>query len=442
MDICMVGTGYVGLVSGAGFAEMGNTVCCVDLNAAKIAVLEKGEVPFFEPGLAELVKRNVEQKRLSFSTDLSGAVRDKDLVFVAVGTPQRSDGAANLLAVDDAVEQIARSCTKHLVLVIKSTVPVGTNARAKRIANSSASFPIHVVSNPEFLKEGDAIKDFLHPDRIIVGCDPNDEHAAQVMERLYKPLSRQRDRLLWMNPESAELTKYVANTMLALRISLMNELSHLCEKVGADINHIREGIGSDTRIGSAFLYAGPGYGGSCFPKDVAALAHMGQEHGVELEITRAITQVNNRQKGVLLRKLKRAFDGDIRGKRIAIWGAAFKPRTDDIRDSPALTLIEGLLSEGAVPVVHDPQALTALRDVITRGIETCDDAYQAVQGADALVLVTEWRQYQNPDFDRIKALLNRPVLIDGRNVWCSFGLEQQGFTYAGIGIKPLSPPLL
>ena len=436
MEICMVGAGYVGLVSGAGFAELGNNVCCVDLDADKIAALQQGQIPFFEPGLAELVKRNVSQGRLSFTTDLDSAVRDREVAFVAVGTPQRRDGAANLLAVDDAVEQIARAANQPLVLVLKSTVPVGTNARARRIADNVASQPVHVVSNPEFLKEGDAIADFLKPDRIIVGCSADDEHAKQVMDRLYKPLSRQRDRLLWMEPPSAELTKYVANTMLALRISLMNELSHLCEKVGADINSIREGIGSDSRIGSAFLYAGPGYGGSCFPKDVAALAHMGQEHGVDLEITRAINHVNDRQKGVLLRKLKHFYQGDLRGKRIAMWGAAFKPRTDDIRESPALTLIEGLLAEGATPVVHDPQALDALRLVIRDGIETSDDAYHVLQGAHALILVTEWRQYQNPDFARIKKALVRPVLIDGRNVWSSYELGQQGFEYAGIGTQP------
>lgn len=435
MNICMVGTGYVGLVSGTGFAEMGNNVCCVDLDAAKIETLQQGKVPFFEPGLSDLVSRNIAQGRLTFSTDLAASIKNKDIVFVAVGTPQRSDGAANLLAVDDAVEQLAKHCTQRLVLVLKSTVPVGTNARARRIAEQASSFPVHVVSNPEFLKEGDAIKDFLHPDRIIVGYSQEDDYARKVMERLYKPLSRQRDRVLWMEPESAELTKYVANTMLALRISLMNELSHLCEKVGADINSVREGIGSDSRIGSAFLFAGPGYGGSCFPKDVAALAHMGQEHGVDLEITRAITHVNDRQKGVLLRKLKRHYEGDLRAKRIAIWGAAFKPRTDDIRESPTLTLIEGLITEGALPVVHDPQALDVLRSVVRDGIETCDDAYQALEGAHALVLVTEWRQYQNPDFNRVKASLVQPVLIDGRNIWSSYQLPQQGFSYYGIGVK-------
>jgi UDPglucose 6-dehydrogenase len=435
MKVCVIGAGYVGLVTGTGFAETGNEVVCADLDETKIARLQRGEVPIFEPGLEPMVQQNIEGGRLRFTTDVEGALADAEIVFIAVGTPQRSDGAANLSAVDAVAEAVGRCAQPECVVVCKSTVPVGTNARVRRILSSVTDKPFHVVSNPEFLKEGDAVNDFMHPDRIVIGCDPDDEFAHDLIRRLYHPLSLSHEKIVWMDPASAELTKYVANTMLAMRISFMNEIAALCEKVSADINDVRVGVGLDSRIGPKFLYAGPGYGGSCFPKDVHALIQVAREHGVPLELAVATDQVNQRQKGVLLRKLKQQFDADLRGKKIAIWGVAFKPRTDDVRESPALTLIESLLAEGAQVAAHDPEALQHVRERFGDRISVVEQQYDAVQGADALVLATEWRQYQNPDFKRIKAIMRTPVLLDGRNIWSTYGLRQQGFAYMGIGVQ-------
>jgi UDPglucose 6-dehydrogenase len=434
MKICMVGTGYVGLVSGAGFAETGANVVCADIDEGKIARLRKGEIPIFEPGLDALVARNVEGKRLSFSSDVPAAVADADVVFIAVGTPMRSDGGADLTAVDAVARDVARHATRPCVLVIKSTVPVGTNARLRRLLEH-AKAPIHVVSNPEFLKEGDAIADFMRPDRIVIGVDPDDTFARETMRRLYHPLCLDRDRIVWMDPASAELTKYVANTMLAMRISFMNEIAMLCERVGADIHHVRQGVGTDARIGPKYLYAGPGYGGSCFPKDVAALIHTARDHGLELDLAVATDLVNKRHKGVLARKLRAHFDGDLRGRKIAIWGISFKPRTDDIRESPALTLIDALLADGARVSAHDPEAQKNARAIYGDRIELPADQYDAATGAEALVLVTEWRQYQNPDFDKLRQVMRRPLLLDGRNIWSEYGLRKAGFVYEGIGVR-------
>lgn len=434
MKICIVGTGYVGLVSGAGFAETGTNVVCADIASDKIAALEAGEIPIFEPGLDVLVSRNVEEGRLTFTTDVGGAIAASDAVFVAVGTPMRADGGADLSAVDAVAKAVADHASRNVVLVLKSTVPVGTNARVRRLV-ADAAHKVHVVSNPEFLKEGDAVSDFLRPDRIVIGVDGDDTYARDVMARLYHPVNLDRDRIVWMEPTSAELTKYVANTMLAMRISFMNEIAALCERVGGDVHQVRHGVGADARIGPKFLYAGPGYGGSCFPKDVNALIHTAREHGVELDLAVATDKVNQRQKGVLFRKLRAHFDGDVRGKRIAIWGIAFKPRTDDIRESAALTLVDSLLADGANVVAHDPEGLENARKLYGERVSLVDDAYEAVVGADALVLVTEWRQYQNPDFDQLRTRMARPVLIDGRNIWSGYGLRQQGFTYEGIGVK-------
>jgi UDPglucose 6-dehydrogenase len=434
MKICMVGTGYVGLVSGAGFAETGNEVVCADIDADKIARLQQGQIPIFEPGLDELVARNVEQGRLRFTTDVASAVRDAQAIFLAVGTPQRADGAADLSAVDAVAQMVAEHAARECVLVCKSTVPVGTNARVRRLT-AEAKVKVHVVSNPEFLKEGAAITDFLRPDRIVVGVDEDDRFARDVMTRLYHPLCLDKDRMVWMDPPSAELTKYVANTMLAMRISFMNEIAALCDKVGADIHKVRHGVGSDERIGPKFLYAGPGYGGSCFPKDVKALVHTARDHGLELDLAVATDKVNQRQKGLLFRKLKHLLDGDLRGKRIAVWGLAFKPRTDDLRESAALTLIDSLLADKAIVRAHDPEAATNARALYGERIELFDDQYQAADGADALVLVTEWRQYQNPDFDRLKSVLARPIVLDGRNIWSEYGIRAMGFTYEGIGAR-------
>jgi UDPglucose 6-dehydrogenase len=435
MKVCVVGAGYVGLVTGTGFAETGNEVVCADLDESKITRLQRGIVPIFEPGLEPMVQQNLEGGRLRFTTDVEGALADAEVVFIAVGTPQRSDGAANLSAVDAVAETLGKAAQRECVVVLKSTVPVGTNPRVRRILRSVTDRPFHVVSNPEFLKEGDAVNDFMNPDRIVIGCDEDDEFARDLIRRLYHPLSLSKEKIVWMDPASAELTKYVANTMLAMRISFMNEIAALCEKVSADINDVRIGVGLDSRIGSKFLYAGPGYGGSCFPKDVHALIQVAREHGVPLELAVATDQVNQRQKGVLLRKLRQHFDADLRGKKIAIWGLAFKPRTDDVRESPALTLIDSLLAEGAQVSAHDPEAREHAIERFGNRITVVEQQYDAPQGADALVLVTEWRQYQNPDFNRIKAMMRTPVLLDGRNIWSTYGLRKQGFAYMGIGVQ-------
>jgi UDPglucose 6-dehydrogenase len=438
MKVCVIGAGYVGLVTGTGFAETGNNVVCADLDPGKIAALNRGETPIFEPGLEEMIKRNIAGGRLTFTTNVEEAILPAEVIFVAVGTPPRVDGAANLLAVDAVAETVAKVAKRECVLVLKSTVPVGTNERVRKIVRSvrkEGEKPVHVVSNPEFLKEGDAVSDFMRPDRIVVGCEESDVFARDLMRRLYHPLSLSQDRLVFMEPPSAELTKYVSNTMLAMRISFMNEIAMLCEKVGADINDVRIGVGSDSRIGPKFLYAGPGYGGSCFPKDVSALVHVAREHSMPLELALATDQVNQRQKGVLLRKLKQQFDGDLRGKKVAVWGIAFKPRTDDIREAASLTLIDGLLAEGAKVFAHDPEARAVARSRFGETITIVEQQYDALEGADALVLVTEWREYQNPDFERIKSLMRVPFLLDGRNIWSSYGLRKQGFTYSGIGVQ-------
>jgi UDPglucose 6-dehydrogenase len=434
MKVCVVGTGYVGLVTGTCLAETGNDVTCLDVDAHKVASLNAGEIPIFEPGLEPLVKRNVQAGRLRFTSDTKVSIESAEVVFIAVGTPSRGDGGADLAAVDTVAATVKEFATRELVLVTKSTAPVGTNARLRRIVEGS-KHRIHVVSNPEFLKEGDAVNDFMRPDRIVIGCDDDDLFARDIMSRLYHPVQLNTDRIVWMEPASAELTKYVANTMLAMRISFMNEVALLCEKVGADINDVRHGVGSDARIGPKFLYAGPGYGGSCFPKDVKALVHTGREHGLELELASTTDRVNARQKGILSRKLRKALGDEVRGKRIAVWGLSFKPRTDDVRESAALTLIEALLADGAQIAAHDPEARHAVKALFGDRIELVENAYDAVQGADALVLVTEWREYQSPDFTRIHKLLKSPIIIDGRNIWSSYGLPAQGFKYAGIGVK-------
>jgi UDPglucose 6-dehydrogenase len=339
-----------------------------------------------------------------------------------------------LSAVDAVAESVRKYAEHELVLVDKSTVPVGTNARLRKLVEGSKA-KIHVASNPEFLKEGDAVNDFMRPDRVVVGCDPKEPYPRQVMSRLYHPVSLSGDRIVWMDPPSAELTKYVANTMLAMRISFMNEVASLCEAVGADIHDVRKGVGSDERIGSKFLYAGPGYGGSCFPKDVKALAHTAREHGLELELTATTDRVNQRQKSVLVRKVRAACGGDVRGKRVAVWGLSFKPRTDDVRESPALTLIDALLADGAIVAAHDPEAMDAVRETHGSRIELVKTAYEAAQGADVLALVTEWREYQSPDFRRIRESMKKPVIVDGRNIWSSYDLRSQGFDYCGIGVR-------
>lgn len=434
MKLTMVGTGYVGLVSGACFAETGTDVTCLDIDAAKVERLNGGEIPIFEPGLEDLVIRNREAGRLRFTSDVAAAMKDADIVFVAVGTPSRPDGGADLSQVDSVALAVKQYAGKEVVLVNKSTVPVGTNARVRKLVEGS-KFPVHVVSNPEFLKEGDAVSDFMRPDRVVVGCDEDDTFARDLIRRLYHPVTLTGERIVWMDPVSAELTKYVANTMLAMRISFMNEISSLCEAVGADVHSIRKGVGSDARIGQKFLYAGPGYGGSCFPKDVKALVHTAREYGLEMELVATTDRVNQRQKSVLVRKVRKALGGDPRGKTVGVWGLSFKPRTDDVRESSALFLIDALLADGATVVAHDPEAMDVVRGMYGDKIKLVQNAYDAAAGVDALVLVTEWREYQNPDFSRIKSTMKAPNIIDGRNIWTSYGLKKLGFDYQGIGVR-------
>lgn len=434
MRIVVVGTGYVGLVAGTGFAEFGNQVTCVDTDASKIELLCKGQIPIYEPGLEELVRRNTAEGRLSFSTDLATAVRDAQVVFIAVGTPPRPDGSADLEHVMAVAEALAKHLTRDAVVVLKSTVPVGTNDRVQDYLNREARVNVTVVSNPEFLKEGDAINDFLKPDRVLCGC--RDDHGRSVMRKLYAPLQLVSDRLLFVDPRSAEMAKYVANAMLATRISFMNDIARLCEAVGADVTSVRKAVGSDTRIGAKFLFPGAGYGGSCFPKDVNALLHLAREHGIDLTIVRATEEINARQKGILFEKLTRHL-GALTDKRIAVWGLAFKPRTDDVREAPALALITRLVEAGAEVRAHDPAARATARIAlgpIADKVIFVDHPYDATVGADALVLVTEWQEYRSPDLERLSHQMRRKLLVDGRNVWGVVDPEGAGFTYEGIGL--------
>jgi len=436
MRIAVVGTGYVGLVAGTGFAEFGNKVTCVDNDADKVQRLREGVIPIYEPGLEDLVKRNVREDRLRFTTSLPEAVQDADVAFIAVGTPQRDDGAADLQFVFAVAEQLAQALTRETTVVIKSTVPVGTNDRVQAHLDEHSKLKHRVVSNPEFLKEGDAINDFLRPDRVVIGA--RDEAARAVMRRLYSPLQLTSDRLLFMAPRSAELAKYVANAMLATRISFMNEIARLCETVGADVTHVRRGVGSDQRIGPKFLFPGPGYGGSCFPKDISALAFLAREHKTPLKIVTAVGEVNDEQKLVLFEKVSRSL-GKLEGMRVAVWGLAFKPKTDDVREAPALVLIEKLVAAGAEVRAHDPEARGTSRQALgatASKVIFVDHPYDATVGADVLVLVTEWQEYRSPDFELLKSQMRQRILVDGRNAWHGLEPETLGFRYEGIGLSP------
>jgi UDPglucose 6-dehydrogenase len=434
MRIVVVGSGYVGLVAGTGFAEFGNTVACIDSDKSKIDALLEGRIPIYEPGLEELVRRNVADQRLTFGTDLAAAVEDAEMVFIAVGTPPKEDGSADMKHVLAVAEALSATLRRDTVVVLKSTVPVGTNDQVHALFAERAKVKVSVVSNPEFLKEGDAINDFLKPDRVILGV--RDDAGRAAMRRLYAPLQLNHDRLLFMEPRSAEMAKYVANAMLATRISFMNDIARLCEAVGADVGSVRKGVGSDQRIGSKFLFPGAGYGGSCFPKDVSALLHLADRHDIDLSVVRATEAVNARQKGVLFEKLSRHV-GPLKDLRIALWGLAFKPRTDDVREAPALVLIGQLLEAGAEVRVHDPAARATARAALgslAHRVIFVEHPYDATVGADALVLVTEWQEYRSPDFERLAAQMRRKVLIDGRNVWSAVEPESLGFTYEGIGL--------
>ena len=430
MNIAVIGSGYVGLVVGACLAENGNSVACVDTDAAKIAALKRGEIPIYEPGLNEMLPRNVAEERLRFTTDLDQAVRDAEVIFIAVGTPQDEDGSADLTHVLDVARGIGRAMNGPKIIVNKSTVPVGTAARVREVVSSLTTHPFAVVSNPEFLKEGTAVEDFLKPDRVVIGTD--DPQVEAVMRTLYEPFMRTGKPILVMDHASAELTKYAANAMLASRISFMNEIANFCDRVGADVRQVRLGIGSDSRIGASFLFPGVGYGGSCFPKDVRALIRMGHEVAVELPVVEAVHRTNEAQKGLLVSRIA-AHLGGLTGKVVAVWGLAFKPRTDDMREAPAIAVIEGLLLGGARVRAYDPKAEASARRAFGDRIELCARAYEAVKGADALAVVTEWNEFREPDFPRIRALMRHPAIFDGRNIYNPRALRELGFHYEGIG---------
>jgi UDPglucose 6-dehydrogenase len=430
MKIAVIGTGYVGLVAGACFAENGNDVVCVDSDEGKIRQLKRGKLPIYEPGLQELVDRNTQEKRLSFTTNLPRAVRNSSLVFIAVGTPQGEDGSADLQHVLAAARQIAKVMDGYKVIIDKSTVPVGTTARVRKVMKAETKQPFSVVSNPEFLKQGAAVDDFLKPDRVVIGAD--DDRAAQLMVELYAPFTRTGAPIMVMDCASAELCKYAANAMLATRISFMNEVANVCELVGANVDEVRRAVASDRRIGASFLFPGVGYGGSCFPKDVKALARFAADQGYKFKILEAVEQVNERQKERLVDKMEQHF-GTLKRKVIGVWGLAFKPRTDDMREAPAITIIQRLLARGARVQAYDPEAREVARRRFGTRITYASRSYDALKGADALALVTEWNEFREPDFGRMKKLMRSPVLFDGRNIYKPEHLRELGFTYYSIG---------
>jgi len=437
MNICVVGTGYVGLVAGTCFAESGNDVVCVDKDAAKIAGLTKGSIPIYEPGLAELVSRNFAEGRLSFTTDLAEAVRKCEVIFIAVGTPDGPDGP-DLSSVVDVAQRIASAMDGHRIIVNKSTVPVGTADHLRTLIGSLTDAPFDVVSNPEFLKEGAALDDFLKPDRVVIGT--SDERAAEVMKELYSPFVRTGKPVMVMDARSAEMTKYASNAMLASRMSFMNEIATLCEKLGADVELVRQGVGADSRIGNSFLFAGVGYGGSCFPKDVLALIKMGRANEAPARMMQAIHDVNEAQKRLLAAKVIDYFGPKIAGVRIAMWGLSFKPGTDDMRESPSIVIIEELLAAGAQVTAYDPVAQGAARDILKDRITYGVTNYDALKQADALLVVTEWSEFRHPDFNRMKTLMRQPIIFDGRNLYSPAKMAQLGIDYFCIGRPHMRPP--
>jgi UDPglucose 6-dehydrogenase len=431
MHVAVVGSGYVGLVAGACLAETGNDVICVDVDAAKIERLKRNEIPIYEPGLEPMVRRNQEGGRLTFTTDIGDAVRRSRVIFIAVGTPPGEDGSADL----QHVLAVARAIGKHMnepkVVATKSTVPVGTAAKVRAAIERETKIPVSVCSNPEFLKEGAAIDDFMKPDRVVVGVDSDE--ARETMQELYAPFVRTGNPVIFMDIASAEVTKYAANAMLATRISFMNQVAEFCERVGADVKLVRQGIGSDRRIGPAFLFPGPGYGGSCFPKDVKALIRSGTDAGLRFDLLEAVEAVNERQKLLLFRKVVKSLGERLSGTRVGIWGLTFKAGTDDMRESPSIPLVRSLLGHGATVLAHDPEAHESAHAVFADTITYVKDPYDAIDGADALVVVTEWLVYRNPDFARMKQILRRPLVIDGRNLYEPGRMAALGFEYHGIG---------
>jgi UDPglucose 6-dehydrogenase len=435
MNIAVVGTGYVGLVSGTCFAESGNEVICVDIDRDRIERLNAGKVPIYEPGLEELVRRNVKEHRLTFTTDLTSAISQSMVSFIAVGTPMSASGAADLSGVLSAAEAIARAATGYHIIAVKSTVPVGTNDRVREIVERAVSHRIDVCSVPEFLKEGSAIEDFMRPDRVVIGS--TSDQATIILREVHSPFLRTDNPVLVMHPRSAELTKYASNAMLAIRISFINQMANLCEAVGAEINDVRRGMGSDKRIGTQFLFPGVGYGGSCFPKDVQALIHSAAAQNLDFSLLKATDAVNYQQKRLLVDRVKEHFGGDIKGRTLAIWGLAFKPRTDDMREAPSLVVIEELLQAGARVQAHDPEALKSARQVFGDRIEYFETNYDALEGADALIILTEWNEFRHPNFHRMKAALKQPTIFDGRNLYDPPLMLALDFRYYSIGRRPL-----
>jgi UDPglucose 6-dehydrogenase len=430
MKIAVIGTGYVGLVAGACFAESGNDVVCIDKDEAKIRLLRGGKMPIYEPGLEELVRRNRHENRLTFTTTLPKAARGAGIVFIAVGTPQGEDGSADLQHVLDVAREVARAMNGYKVIVNKSTVPVGTAVKVREVIRRETTHPFSVVSNPEFLKQGAAIDDFMKPDRVVIGAE--DPRAREMMQELYAPFTRTGAPIIMMDCASAELAKYASNAMLATRISFMNEVANVCEAVGADVDEVRRAIGSDKRIGSSFLFPGVGYGGSCFPKDVKALVHFAAEKDYDFKILKAVEEVNGAQKTRLVARMRAHF-GALKGKTVAIWGLAFKPRTDDMREAPSIPLIKALLAEGAAVQAYDPEATKVAKGIFGNKVTFTAKNYDALKGADCLAIITEWSEFRRPDFEKMRKLMRSPVIFDGRNLFTPEQMKQSGFTYYSIG---------
>ena len=431
MNIAVIGTGYVGLVTGTCFAETGNNVICVDIDQEKVARMQQGEVPIYEPHLDVLFERNIKAGRLTFTTDIESVVEDAQIIFLALPTPPGEDGSADLSYILGVAEHLGRLIKDYKVIVDKSTVPVGTAEKVRECIAKRCNVPFDVVSNPEFLREGYAVDDFMKPDRVVIGL--SSERARKAMEELYKPFVRQGNPVIFMDEKSAELTKYAANAFLAMKITFMNEIANFCEKVGADVDMVRMGMGTDTRIGKRFLFPGIGYGGSCFPKDVQALAKSGREQGQRFEILESVMAINNEQKTILFQPIRDYFGGNLRGVRIAMWGLAFKPETDDIREAPALYMIEKLTNEGCKVVAYDPEAMDNVRRLLGHRIEYADGPYDALENADALLICTEWAQFRNPDFEMMADKLNNKAIFDGRNLYELPKMRELGFFYKSIG---------
>ena len=431
MNIGVIGTGYVGLVAGACLAESGNDVWCVDSDAAKIERLKAGTIPIYEPGLPEIVERNLREERLTFTTDLDAAVKKSFVIFIAVGTPPAPDGAADLTAVCQVATAIGRAMDRYKVIVVKSTVPVGTSEKLREILKKETKHPFDLLSNPEFLKQGAAVEDFMKPDRVVVGAD--DVRAAEILRDLYAPFVRTGSPVLLVDVRTAELLKYAANAFLAARISFMNEIANLCETVGANVDMVRKALASDSRIGPAFLFPGVGFGGSCFPKDIKAVIDPGRKHKYGMQILEAVDAVNQGQPARFVEKIRKHFEGNLRDKRLAVWGLSFKPRTNDMRDAPAIKIIESLLADGAAVAAYDPEATDEAKRIFGGRIQLSSSNYGCLEGADALLIVTEWQAFRNPNFERIKGMMRQPVLFDGRNIFDPAVLRQLGFTYYSVG---------